>query len=315
MRIKLDKHVVVIAVITACGLIIALWPGGTSHAFHRLEAIGAIRRSVRHHNPFRANRRYQQARLSANEAYGKLPLSFAITQGQTDGRAKFLSRGAGYNLFLTSTEAVLSLEQSRGAPETERRGRKGSGRAKIDVLRMKLVGANSAPKIEGSDQLPGKSNYFIGNNPKNWRVNVSNFGRVHYSGIYPGVDVVYYGNQRQLENDFVVSPGVDPKVINLAFDGAKKISTDAAGNLVLETASGQVQLQKPVAYQEVDGSRHEIDVRYKVLDPAPAPAPAIGNRQSEIGNWQSACRLCSGSIRSHGAARDRSSGRLFQLAA
>ena len=88
---------------------------------------------------------------------------------------------------------MLSLEQSRGAPETERRGRKGSGRAKIDVLRMKLVGANSAPKIEGSDQLPGKSNYFIGNNPKNWRVNVSNFGRVHYSGIYPGVDVVYYG--------------------------------------------------------------------------------------------------------------------------
>ena len=81
----------------------------------------------------------------------KLPLSFEITQAQTDGRAKFLSRGAGYNLFLTSTEAVLSLEQSRGAPETERRGRKGSGRAKIDVLRMKLVGANSAPKIEGSD--------------------------------------------------------------------------------------------------------------------------------------------------------------------
>ena len=93
------------------------------------------------------------------------------------------------------------------------------------------------------------------------------------------MDVVYYGNQRQLENDFVVSPGVDPKVINLAFDGAKKLSTDTAGNLVLETASGLVQLQKPVAYQEVDGSRHDIAVRYNFLD----AEPSLGNRQLLIG--------------------------------
>jgi Calx-beta domain/Carboxypeptidase regulatory-like domain/Beta-propeller repeat len=215
----------------------------------------------------------------AIEAYGKLPLSFEVNTGQTDARVKFLSRGAGYNLFLTSTEAVLSLERSRGARDTHGRGGNDS-QAKTDVLRMKLVGANPAPKLEGSDELPGKSNYFIGNDPKSWRVNVSNFGRVHYRGIYPGVDVVYYGNQRQLENDFVVAPGVDPKVINLTFDGAKKISTDAAGNLVLETAGGKVQLQKPVAYQEVDGSRHEIGVRYDVLD----PARLIGNRQSAIAN-------------------------------
>src|SRR5438132_5365549 len=270
MRIKLNKHFVVIAAITACGLGISLWPGGTSHA--GLLSAG----DKRNHRPKTSEAPIlsaptvddQQNRFSANEAYGKLPLSFEINEGQTDGWVKFLSRGAGYNLFLTSTQAVLSLERCRGSSDKRLRS------APNDVLRMKLVGSNPSPKIEASDELPGKSNYFIGNNPKNWRMNVSNFGRVHYRGIYPGVDVVYYGNQRQLENDFVVGPGVDPKVIKLTFDGAKKIAIDASGNLVLETASGQVELQKPVAYQEVNGSRHEIAVRYDLLD----AAPSVGNQ-------------------------------------
>ena len=117
-------------------------------------------------------------------------------------------------------------------------------RATDDVLRMKLVAANPHAKIEGLDQLPGKSNYFIGKNPRNWRTNVSTYGRVYYHEIYQGVDLVYYGNQRQLENDFVVAPGADPGVIALAFDGAKKITTDKDGNLLLQTGGGQVQLQR-----------------------------------------------------------------------
>ena len=115
---------------------------------------------------------------------------------------------------------MLSLEQSRGAPETERRGRKGSGRAKIDVLRMKLVGANSAPKIEGSDQLPGKSNYFIGNDPSKWRRGIPQYARVNYESVYPGVNLTYYGNQGQLEYDFRVAPGADPNQIALTFEGS-----------------------------------------------------------------------------------------------
>src|SRR5438105_8877788 len=239
MRIKLDKQVVVIAAITACGLAIALWPGGTSHAGLLSTEGNGSRRPKMSEAPILSAPigPDQHARLSANEAYGKLPLSFEINAGQTDGRVKFLSRGAGYSLFLTSTEAVLSLERSRRTGETTEQEDNRSGFAPNDVLRMKLMGANPSPKIEGSDELPGKSNYFIGNDPKSWRVNVSNFGRVDYRGVYPGVDVLYYGNQRQLENDFIVAPGVDPKVINLAFVGAKKISTNAAGNLVLETAS------------------------------------------------------------------------------
>ena len=132
---------------------------------------------------------------------------------------------------------------------------------------MKLVGANPSPKIEGSDELPGKSNYFIGNNPKKWRTNVSTFARVNYRGVYPGVDVVYYGNQRQLENDFIVAAGTSPDVIALAFDGANKISVDEEGSLVLglkNGASGDVRLQKPVIYQLIDGVRREVAGNYVI---------------------------------------------------
>jgi hypothetical protein len=83
------------------------------------------------------------------------------------------------------------------------------------LLRMKLVGASPNPKIVGMDELPGKSNYFIGNDPKKWRTNVPNYAKVRYASVYPGVDLVYYGNQGQLEYDFVVSPGADPEAITL----------------------------------------------------------------------------------------------------
>jgi hypothetical protein len=207
----------------------------------------------------------EPTRLRANEAYGKLPLSFEANQGQTDTQVKFLSRGAGYNLFLTSTEAVLSLEQSRGTGGARERGDRRSVSVPNDVLRMKMLGANPTPRIEGSDQLPGKSNYFIGNNPKNWRVNVSTFARVHYREVYPGVDVAYYGNQRKLETDFIVAPGTNPGVIALAFDGANKISVDKEGSLVLglaSGASGAVRLQRPVIYQLADGVRQEVAGNY-----------------------------------------------------
>ncbi len=116
------------------------------------------------------------------EAYGKLPLSFEANQGQTDGRVKYLTRGRGYTLFLTPSEAVLVLrsQSSRTA------------------LRMRLVGAIPHPTIVAVDQLPGKSNYFIGNDPKKWRTNIPTYAKVRYKDVYPGIDLIYYGNQRQL---------------------------------------------------------------------------------------------------------------------
>src|SRR5258706_9365591 len=174
------------------------------------------------------------ARLS--ESYGKLPLHFEANRGQTHKDVRFLARGPGYGLYLTADEAVLVL--SKPAADTKR-----------VALRMSLVGAARKPLVSGIDELPGKANYFIGKDPSKWRRNVPTYAKVHYRDVYPGVDLVYYGNQRQLEYDFVVAPGADPKKIVLGFKGAHKLEIDAQGDLVLHAAGGDLRQHKPIIYQ------------------------------------------------------------------
>ncbi|MGA7380572.1 MAG: SBBP repeat-containing protein, partial [Terriglobales bacterium] len=201
------------------------------------------------------------------ETYGKLPLTFETNQGQTDAKVKFLSRGSGYTLSLTGDEAVFSLRGSEAKPNTslvgELRPRAVVPTTKA-VLRMKLRNANPAAMVTGADELPGKSNYFIGNDPKKWRSNVPTYGKVKYEGVYSGIDLIYYGNQRQLEYDFIVAPGADPHRIQFDVRGATRISRDEHGDLVLQTTAGDVRWRKPVAYQEKDGERQEIEGRYVI---------------------------------------------------
>lgn len=209
------------------------------------------------------------------EAYGKLPLSFEANQGQTDPRVKFLSRGRGYSLFLTPSEAVLVLRKaatqavlrhpSATLSESHPRmaGREPSpGNDNGVTLRMKLVGANPHPRAVGQSELPGKANYFIGNDAKKWHTNVPTYAQVELPDVYPGVDLVYYGNQQQLENDFIVAPGADPSSITIGFDGIEKLFLDAEGNLLLASKDGEVRFQKPLVYQELDGARREIPGGY-----------------------------------------------------
>src|SRR6185295_10756590 len=155
------------------------------------------------------------------EAYGRLPLSFEVNQGQHDGRVKFLSRGSGYNLFLTPEETVMVLSKTAPREKMRRLSSAGSSfdsnRMTRAVLKMKLLGANNNPRMVGTDQLPGKSNYFIGNDPTKWKTSVRNYGKVKYEDVYPGVDMVYYGNQQELEYDFIVAPGSDARQIKLRF--------------------------------------------------------------------------------------------------
>jgi hypothetical protein len=125
-----------------------------------------------------------------------------------------------------------------------------------------LAGANPSPHVTGRDELPGKSNYFVGNDPARWRTNVPAYARVHYRDVYPGVDLVYYGNQGQLEYDFVVAAGADPGRIRMSFDGARDIRIDARGDLMLHVAGGDLRQHKPVVYQEVAGVRQQIAGRY-----------------------------------------------------
>jgi len=212
-------------------------------------------------------------------SYAKLPLSFEANQGQTDQSVKFLSHGRGYGLFLTGDEAVLTLkspssddraplplrsEISDVLPPTPN----SEPRTPDAVLRMKLVGANANAAVTGGDELAGKVNYFIGNDPKQWRTNVPTYAKVRCRNVYPGIDLVYYGTQGgQLEYDFVVAPGANPRSILLAVDDAGGASSkqkaagsgqpeiDSDGDLVVHIdGEREVRFHKPFVYQPGTGS-------------------------------------------------------------
>ena len=206
------------------------------------------------------------ATLSTISLYGRVPLSFELNEGQTDEHVKFISRRPGYELFLTQSEAVLALRkegsEARTGMLTGKRGAKHEPIA-TQVLRVKLVGANPHAKIEGLEQLPGKANYFIGNDPKKWRTNIPTYARVRYRDVYPGIDVVYYGTgQGQLEYDFIVAPGTDPKAISLRLEGAKKLLLNGERDLVaMLPDGGQLVQHLPAIYQERDRKREKLQGR------------------------------------------------------
>jgi hypothetical protein len=214
----------------------------------------------------------EQATLSKGAvaaAYGELPLSFEVNEGQSDRQVKFLSQGPGYGLFLTSTEAVLSLKTETGLLEDSilptPRNQKPLFQKAV-VLRIGLERANSNAKIGGINELAGRINYFIGHDPAKWRRNIPIFARVSYKEVYPGVDLVYYGNQRELEYDFVLAPRADPRQIELSFDGAQRLRLDADGNLIVSIAGGEVIERKPVIYQDIDGMRRRVDGGYALRE-------------------------------------------------
>src|SRR5574341_2456224 len=196
----------------------------------------------------------------------QLPLSFEANQGQVASRVQFLARGAGHTLFLSPTEAVLAFragekgEKSAKGGKGERGGTsetRGEGRmfgvgsqvsgsdqpltpnTQNPILRMKLLGSNPAPSASGHDKQEGIVNYFIGNDPAKWRTNIPTYAKVQYDGVYPGIDLVYYGTtQRQLEYDFVVAPGADPRQVAVTCDGAEQIAVDEHGDLILTLEKG-----------------------------------------------------------------------------
>jgi Beta-propeller repeat len=207
-------------------------------------------------NPSRSTAAIDRAKLEADsvaqvrEAYGKLPLAFEQNRGQANEATNFRARGAGYTLSLSPAEAVFIL--TRGTDDTS-----------SAVVDLKLVGADPAAAVEGRNELEGKVNYLIGNDPAQWRTNIPIFSRVHYSQVYPGIDVIYYGNQRRLEYDFVVAPGSDAGAIALEFAGAEKMEVDGAtGDLLLRIGEKIIRQHKPIVYQETDAGRREVEGHY-----------------------------------------------------
>ena len=208
-------------------------------------------------------------------AYGSLPLTFEVNQGQTAPEVRYLAHGQGYQLFLTNQEAVLTLRQAAVSGTKSVRGmsslaarahRKLNSAPKNSVLRMHFDGANPSAEIAGTKLLPGKTNYFIGNDPKRWRTDIPSYEEVRYQGVYPGVDLLFYGHQQRLEYDFIVAPGVDPRVIALRIAGAPTLKINSQGDVVMGVGGGKVALQKPVIYQEVNGQRREIAGHYAIAN-------------------------------------------------
>ncbi len=189
-----------------------------------------------------------KSRALAN--YGKLPLSFEENHGQADAPVKFLSQGNGYTLMLSPGAVEMNLAQ----PQPGRQA----------ALRMTFPGAQPSASLTGDGRQATVSSYFVGNDPAKWISGAPNYSRVRYHELYPGVDVVFYGNQRQLEYDLVVAPGADPKAIHLQFDGATSLRLDGAGNLVLGSAAGEMHQHRPVVYQEHDGVRQSVSGRYVI---------------------------------------------------
>ena len=200
-----------------------------------------------------------------------LPLTFEANQGQTDARVDFLARGENYTLFLTPTEAVFAFSRPVGAtpvPAAQRNLSEGPApRSYREVMRMRLV--NSAPdaRVQGLEQLPGTVNYLRGDGAHQGPINVPTYKRVKYAAVYPGIDLIYFGQSRRLEYDFIVSPDADPSAIRLAFAGVDDIAIDAHGDLVLETGGESLRFHKPILYQLAGGHRRIIDGSYVRVTP------------------------------------------------
>ncbi len=194
--------------------------------------------------------------------YAKLPLSFAPNVGQADAAARFVSRGGGYALSLAPTRAVLALSPS---PEPGRPGASGpatTGAGDAHLLGMSLAGADPAAAMVPTKALPGTANYLTGDDPGAWHVGVPTYGEVTTAGVYPGIDLVWYGTGGALEYDFRVAPGADASAIRVDFEGTRRLSLAANGDLNVDTGTGTVVQRAPKLYQDIDGARRPVEGRY-----------------------------------------------------
>jgi uncharacterized repeat protein (TIGR01451 family) len=214
--------------------------------------------------PRDAPRANAEIQARARSIFAGLPLIFEPNLGQgnlnpVDERAKFVARGSGYSLFLGSEGAILSL----ASRDPSRRSKSTAHHPvlRVDSLQMKLVGANRNVVLTSADRLPGTSNYLIGDDPSRWRTGVPQFARVRYQNVYPGVDLVFYGNQGQLEYDFQVAPGANAEQAELEFNGASGLALDEGG-LVIRTGNGNVKLEAPRVYQEIAGKRRPVEANF-----------------------------------------------------
>jgi len=256
-----------------------------SSARSAFSAISAVSRGAIHTSSVGANSSV------IRQNYGQMPLSFEANVGQADSSVHFLAHGSGYDLYLTGTEAVMVLSQKAADPVGRVSNPSGldgpgckpvlptEGTTPSTVVRMQVVGGNPAPAAVGLDPLPDQVNYFLGNDPVQWHTHIPTFAKVEYQNVYPGINLDYYGREGQLEYDFVVASGADPRVIHLGFTGADQLSLNAQGDLVLRAGGQDFVQHKPLVYQEVNGSRQEIPSAFALTNKnAPLTKPPLNSQ-------------------------------------
>jgi hypothetical protein len=276
------------------GLTAGLAPRGANAPSERISVLPAGNGRGGTAVPVVAHRTPTASKEQVQQNYARLPLSFEANVGQADAAVHFLAHGPGYGLYFSGTEAVMVLSQGSGIRD------QGSGIGKAtalptrsvseeptsltpeastapSVVRMQLVGGNPTMAMVGEDPLPGKVNYFLGNDRSQWHTHIATFAKVEYQQVYPGIDLDYYGNGQDLEYDFVVAPGADPGVIRLGFAGADGVAVNAQGDLVIHAGGPDILQHKPLVYQEVNGARQEIASSFVVTsDHSPLTTHQVG---------------------------------------
>jgi hypothetical protein len=197
-------------------------------------------------------------RLGVARAYGQLPLSFEPNVGQARTGIDYIARGAGFSIYLSPVAATMALADTALSSR--------SGRPNAQVVRINLEGANRDSKASGGDRLPGVANYFVGSNPANWHSGVPTFSDVTYRAAYPGIDVVYHGQNGRVEFDFDVAAGADPSRILMGVNGAGRLDIDRDGDAEMRAGKNSIMLRKPAAWQTRDGIRHPIEVQYRIAN-------------------------------------------------
>lgn len=200
---------------------------------------------------------------------GPQSVRFEANLGQAGETTRFIARGPAYYFSLSPTEATVSLRKlDSGSPSAHSLPGRTQARAAVSFrsVRLEFLGANPHADISGEGELPGRVNYFLGNNSARWRTGVPSFSRVRVKDIYPGISLLHYGNQEHLEYDFEVAPGADPSAIAIRFSGMDRLTLDSRGDLILSLDGEEIRQPRPVVYQQVGGRREMIQGRYVLVD-------------------------------------------------
>jgi photosystem II stability/assembly factor-like uncharacterized protein len=203
---------------------------------------------------------------AAAPRYGQWPFFFESNVGQADGSILFVARARDHAVYLTPRGAILALADRSGQEARSPRARSASAPRSDQQVELSFPGSQSQPLPRGVDPGGSQVHYLIGSDPDQWHRAVPTFARVRYEGVYPGVDLVYYGNERELEFDWIVAPGADPRGIAMHFQGGSALELDRQGDLIVPVGQSRLRQHRPVAYQVIHGVRREVSARYELKE-------------------------------------------------